>query len=352
MKTPTSKYIYDLPKERIAQFPPTQRGDTRLLVVNRNTNSLSHKKYCEVVDYINEGDLVILNNTKVLPARLFGKLDNGKEVEIMLLNPIPNNQNIHSTKWNALLGHYRHKTNKVDIVHISDDISTTVLRQNPNGTYDIAFNSDPYKIVHKIGHTPLPKYITRPDTTEDAKRYQTVFSKIEGSVASPTASLNLTKETLSQIKQKAQVVYVTLYVGWGTFSPIRTEYIEDHQIHTEYIEISKSAAESISQQIEMRQKDPTRKIIAFGTTVCRTLESVYREKKRICEYTGTTDLYIYPPFKFEIVDKLITNFHTPKSSLLTLVSAFMGYDLMIKGYKEAIQKKYNFLSYGDSMLII
>ncbi|HOU76289.1 MAG TPA: tRNA preQ1(34) S-adenosylmethionine ribosyltransferase-isomerase QueA [Candidatus Dojkabacteria bacterium] len=352
MKTPISKYIYELPKELIAQFPPSQRGTTNLLVVDRTRKTFDHKKYFNVVDYINEGDLVILNNTKVLPSRLYGKLDNGKEVELLLLNPIPNNQNIHSKKWNALLGGYRHKPNQTNNVHINGNIIATISQQNNDGTYDIIFNNDPYETVHNLGHTPLPKYITRQDNPEDAKRYQTIFSKIEGSVASPTASLNLTKEILSQIKKKAQIVYVTLYVGWGTFSPIRTEYIEDHQIHSEYIEIPKSSAKIINNFINLRKKENNRKLIAFGTTVCRTLESVFKDNNCICEYKGTTNLYIYPPFKFNVVDKLVTNFHTPKSSLLTLVSAFMGYDLMIKAYQEAIEKKYNFLSYGDSMIII
>lgn len=351
MKTPTEKYNYVLPKERIAQFPPKVRGSTNLMVINRAENTIAHKKYYNVVDYINDGDLVVLNNTRVIPARLFGTLDNGKQIEVLLLNPIPNTQNIHSKEWSTLLGGYKHKRDSKSNVHINNNTIVKILKQNADGTYDISFNIDPYEIVHNYGHTPLPKYIVRDDTPEDAERYQTVFSEIEGSVASPTASINLTDEIIKQISKKAQIVYVTLYVSWGTFSPIRTEVIEDHQIHTEFIEIIEDSAKIINEFIDNKKKNHTNKLIAFGTTVCRTLESVYLKYNEIRSYKGTTDLYIYPPFKFNVIDSLVTNFHTPKSSLLTLVSAFMGYDLMTQAYKTAIESKYNFLSYGDSMYI-
>lgn len=349
MNTPTELYNYDLTKERIAQYPPKIRGTTNLMIVNKENKKIEHKKYFNIVDYIKKGDLVVLNDTRIIPARLFGQLDNGKNIEILLLNPTPNPQDIHSTKWTALLGKY--KKNYSSTVHINPKMHIKIKTFNTDGTYEIEFNTDPYNIVHKEGHVPLPKYIKRDDEKDDAIRYQTVFSRVEGSVASPTASINLTKKLISKIEEKAQIVYITLYVSWGTFSPIRTKYIENHKIHTEFIQISKDTAQTINSFIESRKTNPERNLIAFGTTVCRTLESVYKQFGKIVEYSGETDLYIYPPFEFKTINSLVTNFHAPNSSLLTLVSAFMGYELMQKSYRIALDKKYNFLSYGDSMLI-
>lgn len=342
-------FDYNLPDERIAQFPPTERGGTNLMVINRKTEEINHKKYSDVLDYIKPGDIVVLNYTKVQNARVFFKVvSTGKRVEALILDRFDNG-NYHfligkggKLKSGDMLQDEKGLGLPVEIVRKCDEVVGFEIKSSQK-------NID--LIIEREGHTPLPPYIKREDTKDDSVRYNTVFAQKLGSSASPTASLNLTESLLQKLKEKGiEIVYVELKVGWGTFAPIREESIENHKIHREYIEVKKEVADKINEVIKLGGD-----VWAFGTTVSRTLESCsYEEdgKYLIKPFKGFTQLYITPGYQWRVVKHLITNFHTPKSSLLVLVSSFMGHNLMKKAYNLAIENKYNFLSYGDSMLII
>lgn len=343
------EFDYNLPEERIAQFPPTERGTTNLMVINHNTSEIRHRRYSDVLEYIKPGDIVVLNYTKVQNARVFfNVVSTGKRVEALILDKFDNG-NFHfligkggKLKSEDMLQDEKQLGKPVEIIRKCDEVVGFEVKSDQK-------NID--LIIKGEGHTPLPPYIKRPDSKEDSTRYNTVFAQKLGSSASPTASLNLTKELLSKLENKGiKIVYVELKVGWGTFAPIREENIENHKIHREYIEIRKEVAEQINEVI-IKGGD----IWAFGTTVSRTLESCAFEeegKYLVRPFSGFTQLYITPEYHWKVVKHLITNFHTPKSSLLVLVSSFMGHELMKKAYKIALEKEYNFLSYGDSMLII
>jgi len=354
-KTQTSLFNYKLPPKAIAQRPRYKRGQSNLLILHKDSENIEYKKYFDVVNYINPNDIVILNNTKVIYARLFAT-PNGKttKVEVLLLNPLPNPQNISSKTWEVLIGGAR-KVKNTHQLNFNQHLHAKFINKTEKQTYILRFNTPPINLLNIYGHTPLPKYIKRKDEEIDKSRYQTVFAKIKGSVAAPTASLNLTKQIIREIEKKgAKIVYITLYVGWGTFAPIKTKYIEDFHIHTEFVEIPTISANTIQAQIEKRKQEPNfnGKIIAFGTTVVRALEGVYHSNQCIKPYQGLVDIYIYPPFNFKVIDKLITNFHTNKSSLITLVSAFAGREKILNAYHEALNHDYEFLSYGDSMIIL
>jgi S-adenosylmethionine:tRNA ribosyltransferase-isomerase len=330
-------FKYKLPKDRIAKYPPKVRGTSNLMVFDRKSKKIEHRKYFEVVEYINPGDVIVLNETKVLDVRTYFFTPNNKEVEILFLNQEDEN-------WFCLIGGGRYLNNG-DILIAKEDrnIKVKVLTKKQRGYLIDILGSDPLDIFAKIGHTPLPPYMKRKDKKEDKVRYNTVFSKIPGSSAAPTASLNLTNEIIEEIKKKGgKVVKIELKVGWGTFAPIKEENIEDHKIHKEYISISENVVKTIKEA-----KIKGNNIWAFGTTVVRALET-----GGVRPYTGQTDLYIYPDYQFRIVDHLITNFHQPDSTLILLVSAFAGIEETKKLYSEALQGDYKFLSYGDSMLII
>jgi S-adenosylmethionine:tRNA ribosyltransferase-isomerase len=336
-------FKYDLPKDRIAKYPPEIRGTSNLLVLNREDGNIEHKKYFNIPEYMKEGDVVVLNETKVLNTRTYFVTKKGRDIEVMFLNEDGDN-------WFVLIGGGRY-VDDGDIVTAKEDsnIKIRVLKKKEKG-YVVEILNDliAEDIFEKIGHTPLPPYMQRADDKEDSKRYNTVFSKREGASAAPTASLNLTEDILKQIEDKGvKIVKVELRVGWGTFAPLREENIEDHKIHSEYIHVTQKSADVIN-DAKAKGKD----IWAFGTTVMRTLESVVDDNKKVQPYSGDTQLYIYPGFQFKVVDHLITNFHQPDSTLILLVSAFAGIEKIKEAYQEALDNGYKFLSYGDSMLIL
>jgi S-adenosylmethionine:tRNA ribosyltransferase-isomerase len=342
-------YDYNLPDERIAQVPPEVRGTTNLMVINRKSGEIEHKKYFNVIEYIKPGDVVVLNYTKVQSARAyFIHLNTGKRLEVLVLDKFDNGN------YHCLIG----KSQKVkdgdllqDELNIGRPIKVVKRAEGVVGFEIETSKENMDRILEIEGHTPLPPYIKREDNEDDKERYNTVFAQKLGSSASPTASLNLTDELLVKLHDKGvKIAYVELKVGWGTFAPIRTDDVRDHQIHREYINLSKESADIINEVI-----DNGGDVWAFGTTVSRTLESCGEEKDGkyyVKPYEGFTQLYIYPGYEWKIVKHLVTNFHTPKSSLLVLVASFMGYDLMKEVYQLAIKKEYMFLSYGDSMLIL
>ena len=332
-----SEFKYDLPKELIAQYPPKKRGTSNLLVLDKNSGEISHKKYFNIPEFVQNGDVIVLNETKVLNCRTFFLNPKGKKIQVLFL------EERSSGIWYCLVG--RAKDIQISDVLINNEIKIEVLEREDNGFLVKFINGDAYTLFEKYGHVPLPAYMKREDTSNDRERYNTVFSDIPGAVAAPTASLNLTDEILSNIKKKgAEITKIELKVGWGTFSPVREENVEDHKIHSEYINVSKQTADIVN--------NCKGRVWAFGTTVVRALESAYsKEEKKVVPFSGYTDLYIYPGFKWRVVDVLVTNFHMPDSSLILLVSAFAGKENIRRAYEEAIKREYKFLSYGDSMLI-
>lgn len=342
--TKTSSYDYDLPKELIAQDPAEPRDSSRLLVISRNGEKVSHDIFRNIGVYLRPGDLLVLNDTRVLPARLYGrKKDGGAGVEIFVLQPLS------SHDWSALVKPGR-KLKPGSVAVLNDKIEIMVGERLEDGLRRITFSQedDPLSIIHEYGTIPLPHYITR--THADAERYQTVYARIdkENSVAAPTAGLHFTADLLSKLRDNGiKTTFVTLRVGLGTFRPVKAEDISDHIMHTELCEINNETAELIR-----KTKDTGNRVIAVGTTVVRTLESFARESGVITPGIMNTKLFIYPGFNFKVIDGLITNFHLPKSTLLMLVSAFGGYETMMKAYKTAVEEKYRFFSFGDSMFII
>jgi S-adenosylmethionine:tRNA ribosyltransferase-isomerase len=335
-------FKYKLPEDRIAKYPPKVRGNSNLLVFDRKSGHIEHKKYFDVVEYIKPGDIVVLNETRVLNVRTYFVNDKGRELEVLFLNP-------EGGDWFCLIGGGRYiKEGDILVARDSKDIKIQVLGKKDRGyTIKILEGVNAEDVFEKIGHIPLPPYMKRGDNREDRERYNTVFNRIPGSSAAPTASLNLTDDILRKMEEKGvKILKVELRVGWGTFAPIREENIEDHKIHEEYINISKEVAEEIN-----KAKRNGNDIWAFGTTVTRALESSTKDGK-VQSYSGSTNLYIYPGYEFQIVDHLVTNFHQPDSTLVLLVSAFAGIEEIKRLYNIALEKDYKFLSYGDSMLII
>ncbi len=333
----TSLFDYELPKEIIAQNPPEKRGDTKLLVLNRKTRSIQHKHYSDIPDYIKKDDVVVLNKTKVLWARIFPTVKRtGRRVEVLFL------KNAEKGLWHCLVGRARNVKIGDRLLLNEYELEIVERKESDPGFMIQARNAK--EIMSKYGHVPLPPYIKRKDVDSDKIRYNTVFAEDDNSVAAPTASLNLIEKSLKGIKDRgAKVCYVDLEVGWGTFAPINTEKVEDFQIHPEEISIGKSAVDCVNKC--------KGRVWAFGTTVVRALESVAIDSDKIKRYEGETSLFIYPGYKFKVVDVLVTNFHAPRTSLLTLVSAFAGRGLIMRAYEEAKKEKCRFLSYGDSMLI-
>ncbi len=337
-----SDFTYNLPEKNIAKYPPKKRGTSKLLVLDKEREKIEHRKYLNIPEYIKEGDIIVLNETKVEKRRAYFLTPKSKKVEILFLN------HTEDRKWYCLLKGRKH-IHEGDILTAfeNENIKVRAGVNQGDGILIEPYMIDSEDIFNKIGHTPIPPYMKRLDTTEDFVRYNTVFARLNGSVASPTASLNLTEDILERIKERgAKIVKIELEIGWGTFSPIREEKIEDHHIHNERIHISKESADTIN-----NAKKEGKRIWAFGTTVARTLESVTDKNGLLKEFKGDTNLYIYPGYNWKCVDILVTNFHMPDSSLILLVSSFAGTELIKKGYKEALDKGYMFLSYGDSMLI-
>ena len=343
-----SEYDYNLPENLIAQMPADKRENSKMLVLDRNNKTIEHKHFFDIVDYIDSNSILVLNNTKVLPARLYGTKDTGAKIEVFLLEPKENNF------WSALVK--PSKRIKPDtLIKISDDLTIKPLKRlEDDGEWliELIYNGDLFEILHRVGNIPLPPYIERKLTTEELKqfdkeRYQTVYAKDEGSVAAPTAGLHFTKEILKKLEEKGiEIAYVTLNVGLGTFRPVKCENILDHKMHSETFEITQEAADKIN-----RAKAEGKKLIAVGTTTVRTLETAYQKFGCIKPCHDHSELFIYPPYEFKVVDNLITNFHLPKSTLLMLVSALAGKDFIFKAYQEAIENNYRFFSYGDCMYI-
>lgn len=324
-----SDFSYDLPEDRIAKFPPKVRGTTRLLVLNKETGEIKDSYYKDLVDFLNPGDVLILNDTRVMQSRLFCELPDGRKRELVVLER-------HGDEPQRVM--YRGKLHDGDILYI-DKNKITVTKILGNGIAEVESDIPLAELAEQYGTVPLPPYLHRDATEDDKKRYQTVWAREMGSAAAPTASLNMTKDLLEKLQKKGVVVkYLTLHVGLGTFLPIRTDNLEDHKMHSEWYHIPEDTLDAIKN---------TKRVVALGTTVARTLEYYARTG----EPEGEDDIFIYPGFEFKLVDSLITNFHAPKSTVLMLASAFAGWDYLKNAYEHAIAEKYNFLSYGDSMLI-
>lgn len=349
-----SEYDYNLPEELIAQMPADKRDNSRMMVLNRKDRTISHKHFYDIVDLIEPNTLLVMNNTKVLPARLIGHKDTGAKIEVFLLKQNSKMQDEHEN-WEVLIKPSK-RVKPDTIIKISDELSVRAIKRlEENGEWlvELIFNgNNVLDVLHRNGNIPLPPYIERKIPNEDLKkldfeRYQTVYAKDEGSVAAPTAGLHFTKEILKKLENKGvELAYVTLNVGLGTFRPVQCENVENHKMHSETFEISEKAAEQIN-----RAKVEGKKIVAVGTTTVRTLETAYKKFGCIKACHDHSELFIYPPYEFKVIDNLITNFHLPKSTLLMLVSALAGKDFIFDAYKEAIENKYRFFSYGDCMYI-
>ncbi|UOD35470.1 tRNA preQ1(34) S-adenosylmethionine ribosyltransferase-isomerase QueA [Deferribacteraceae bacterium V6Fe1] len=336
-KTPIDKFDFVLPDELIAQSPAQKRDESRLLYLKRVDNTIVDLQFKDIVDLLNTDDFLVVNNTKVLKARLYGKKESGGKIEILLTDEIDNR---------TFKGMIRGKVKKGDSIIVEDRLIT--VKELIDEVRILEFECDPYELMEQFGHIPLPPYIRRIDTKEDHSRYQTVYSKNGGSVAAPTAGLHFTTELMEKIKNKGvEVVEITLNVGIGTFKPVKTDYIEDHKMHSEKYFISEEARKKINDL-----KNKGKKLVAVGTTSVRALESIATNTGFI-DKSGSfsTNIFITPGYKFKIVDKLITNFHLPKSTLLMLVSAFAGYEPTMNAYKHAVNNRYRFFSYGDAMFI-
>ncbi|MCR4725749.1 MAG: tRNA preQ1(34) S-adenosylmethionine ribosyltransferase-isomerase QueA [Clostridia bacterium] len=338
----TRDFYYDLPEELIAQHPTEPRDSSRLLVIDRKTGELSDKHFYDVIDYLKAGDVLVVNNTKVIPARLLGHRKGCTgEVEFLLL------KRVDYTHWKCLV----RPGKKLQIgseVEFSSELSAVVTDRGDEGERVVEFRFDGVfeDILARVGAMPLPPYIK--EKLEDGSKYQTVYSKIDGSAAAPTAGLHFTKELLEKIRAKGvKIVEILLHVGLSTFRPVKAENIEDHKMHEEYYEISEEAAKEIN-----AAKREGRRVFSVGTTSVRTLESAAVEKGVVAAGSGNTHIFIYPPYEFKIVDCLITNFHLPESTLLMLVSAFMGREAALAAYKHAVDERYRFFSFGDACLIL
>ena len=346
-----SHFQFNLPEELLAEFPTENRDESRLMVVNRKTGTIEHKLFKDIIDYFDDGDVMVLNNTKVFPARLYGnKEKTGARIEVFLLREL----NAEQRLWDVLVDPAR-KIRIGNKLYFGDDDSlvaevidnTTSRGRTLRFLYDGSYEEFREKLV-ELGETPIPKYINREVTPEDAERYQTIYAKEEGAVAAPTAGLHFSKHLLKRLEIKGiDFAEVTLHVGLGTFNPVEVEDLSKHKMDSEEMIISQQACDIIN-----NAKAKKRRVCCIGTTAMRAMESSVSSHRTLNPYTGWTNKFIYPPYDFSLADAMVTNFHTPKSTLLMMISAFCGHDLMMKAYKEAIQEKYRFYSYGDAMLII
>ncbi len=337
-------FYYDLPKERIAQTPIEPRDHSKMMVLHRDTDEIEHKHFYDILDYLNENDCLILNDTRVLPARLYGeKEETGARVEFLLLNQKENDV------WEVITGPGRRAKVGAKFSFGGGILKAEVLEVLENGNRLARFFYDGdsiFPVLEKVGEMPLPHYIT--EKLEDGERYQTVYSKELGSAAAPTAGLHFTPEILEKIQKKGvKIGFVTLHVGIGTFRPVKANNIEDHKMHAEHYHLSEETAALIRET-----KKNGGRVIAVGTTSCRTLESVATFHGEICAADGWTNIFIYPGYKFKCIDALLTNFHLPESTLIMLVSAFYDREKVLQAYKEAVEKEYRFFSFGDSMLVL
>lgn len=337
-----SEFFYELPEELIAQTPLENRSSSRMLILNKETGEISHERFYDIKKYLKPGDLLVMNNSRVIPARIFGRrVDTGSAVEFLLLKQVENNV------WETLVkpGKKAKIGKKFDFSGI---MTGTIEDIGEEGIRFIRFECEEniYATLDKIGQMPLPPYIK--ETLKDKERYQTVYSDPVGSAAAPTAGLHFTDELLSEIRAMGvNTAYVTLHVGLGTFRPVKEDEITDHIMHSEHFILPQETVDAI----ESTKKNGGR-VIAVGTTTTRTLESVARDYGKLVACDKSTDIFIYPPYEFKVLDGLITNFHLPESTLIMLVCAFAGYDNTMNAYKKAVEEKYRFFSFGDSMLIV
>lgn len=335
-----SSYYYDLPEELIAQTPVEPRDSSRLLVYDKTKNTIEHKIFYNIIDYLHSGDILVINNTRVLPARLFGFKSTGAKIEILL------QKRLNLTDWEVIAKPAKRLSEDTDII-FNENLSCKILSKGEYGSCKIKFifNGVFEDRLSEVGQVPLPPYIH--NKLKDKERYQTVYSKVEGSSAAPTAGLHFTQELLERIKKKGvEIVQVLLHVGLGTFRPVKEDNILKHDMHSEYIEMTEENANILN-----KAKKENRRIIAVGTTSVRVLESCTNDKGIIVPQKRETNIFIYPPYKFKVVDALITNFHLPESTLIMLISAFEGYENTMNIYKIAVNEKYRFFSFGDAMFI-
>lgn len=334
-------FDYYLPEELIAQTPIEKRDKSRLMVLDKKAKTIEHRHFKNILEYLEPGDVLVRNNTKVIPARLYGQKETGAKVEFLLLN------NIEKDIWECIVrpGNKLHIGTKV--IFGNGLLVAEILDTMPGGTRKVEFHYDGIfnEILDKIGLMPLPPYIH--ESLKEKERYQTVYAKYEGSAAAPTAGLHFTPELLEEIQKKGvEIANVTLHVGIGTFRPVKEETVEEHEMHSEHFYIKQEDAEKIN-----KAKKEGHRVIAVGTTSCRVLESIADENGYVEETEGDTQIFIYPGYKFKCLDALITNFHLPQSTLLMLVSALAGKDYIMESYNEAVKEKYRFFSFGDAMFI-
>lgn len=336
-----SSYDYNLPENLIAQTPLEKRDESKMMVFDRKSNQILHKHFKNIKEFLNPGDVLVVNNTRVLPARIFAFKDTGARVELLL------HKRISLTDWEVVMGNAK-RVHIGNVLTINNELSCELLKILPDGNRIVRFIFDGVfeDILDRVGSMPLPPYIH--EKLKDKERYQTVYNKIEGSSAAPTAGLHFTKELLEEIQDMGvEILELTLDVGLGTFRPCKDDDITKHQMHTEHYRLSQEVADKIN-----KAKSEHRRVVAVGTTTVRTLETVAMHGVPLKAEEGDTSIFIYPPFEFKVVDALVTNFHLPKSTLIMLVSAFAGYDSTMNLYKIAVENKYRFFSFGDCMFIM
>ncbi|CAI8321660.1 MAG: tRNA preQ1(34) S-adenosylmethionine ribosyltransferase-isomerase QueA [Flavobacteriaceae bacterium] len=346
-----SHFLFELPQDRLAEYPAENRDESKLMVLNRKEQTIEHKSFKDIIDYFDEEDVMVLNNTKVFPARLYGnKEKTGARIEVFLLRELNSEQRL----WDVLVDPAR-KIRIGNKLYFGDD-DTLVAEVIDNTTsrgrtlrflFDGGYDEFRTKLT-QLGQTPLPKYINREVEAEDKERYQTIFAKNEGAVAAPTAGLHFSRHLLKRLEIKGiNFAEITLHVGLGTFNPVEVEDLSKHKMDSEEIDVDINATTIINKALKEK-----RRICAIGTTSMRAIESSVSSSGTLNEYTGWTNKFIFPPYEFSIANCMVTNFHMPKSTLMMMTSAFAGHDFMLRAYEEAIKKKYNFFSYGDAMLII
>ena len=354
MKAKLSKFNFALPKDYIAQYPSSERDESRLMVVHRDTGKIEHKTFKEIINHFDENDTFIANNTKVFPARLYGRKEKtGAKIEVFLLREL----NSRTRLWDVLVDPARKirvgnklyfENNGDPDALVAEVVDNTTSRGRTIRFLSDMENEEFYQVLYDMGHTPLPKYIGRQEEDLDVERYQTLFAEVTGAVAAPTAGLHFSKNLLKRMEVKGiNFAKVTLHTGSGTFRTIAVEDLSKHKMDAEYFRIPEATAALVNQT-----KDAGHKVCAIGTTTVRTIESAVTSQNRIKAAEGWTNLFIYPPYEFKIPDAMITNFHLPKSSLIIMVAAFGGVDLIMDAYHEAIKEKYRFFTYGDAMLIL
>ncbi|MCX8642968.1 tRNA preQ1(34) S-adenosylmethionine ribosyltransferase-isomerase QueA [Gilliamella sp. B3791] len=336
-----SDFDFTLPKELIAKHPSETRSACRLLSLDGATGQIEHGVFSDIIDKINPGDLLVFNNTRVIPARVYGKKASGGKIEILIERLLDNHRALAHIKAS------KSPKEGAELILGEDASVNVIMLARHDSLFELQFPDDVLAILNKIGHIPLPPYIDRPDDSHDREVYQTVYSKIPGAVAAPTAGLHFDQPLLEKLKQKGiEMAFVTLHVGAGTFQPVRVENIESHVMHAEYAQVPQSVVDAV-----LACKARGNKVIAVGTTSVRALESAAQKTGKIAPFFNDTQIFIYPGYHFNVIDSLITNFHLPESTLIMLVSAFAGYQNTMNAYQEAVKQQYRFFSYGDAMFI-